>query len=90
MVDIVATWVESSIPKLIKVETETTLSLFIEAAPKQQELMQEYKLRKNRSEVMIEDKGNELANLKEWVIVVQKRDGGSEGMLAMKADIGYL
>lgn len=65
------------------------LAPYIKVENKPKELIEAQTLRMDRLEVMLEDHRKEMESLKERVTVMEKKEGVSDSLLAIKADIKY-
>lgn len=76
--------------KLVETTLTKAFKPYIEVVPKHQELLEARKLRTDRLEMMIDDHGKELANVKDRVAAVKKAGGGIANMVALKANFSSL
>lgn len=87
--DLQATKDESVVPQIVEESIAKALKTYVKAEAKHHELIEAHKLRMDRLESKVDDYGKELINLKNRIMVVEKKDGG-EDIVALKADIDKL
>lgn len=90
VVDLRATRVESSVPKLVEPAIAKPLRPYVKVEAKQYELMEAHKLRIYRLESMNDDHKKELASLKNRVVQIVKAVSGSEHTSTLKTDLDIL
>lgn len=90
LADLWAIRVDLFMQKLVEVAIAKALRPYVKAEEKQRELIEAHKLRMDRFELIIDDHGKELANLKDIVAKVKKVGGGSANISALKANLDLL